>query len=75
MTTRRSYRCRECGNIYEVRQPLSEMSLALCPDDQVPMERYFGDMRGHMHVNFGFVESHYSSEEEARIGAFQFANL
>lgn len=76
MGTTRSYRCVSCEEQVDLIQSLHEASQATCPSCGEAMQRFFGTASGQdMRVNLGFVPEHYSNETDARIAAFQFANL
>lgn len=72
----RAYRCPECQIITELTQSLHAPSQATCGFCGGAMVRYFGQLREcDVHCNFGFRPDRYATEEDARIAAFQFANL
>lgn len=72
--TRRDYRCPECKTLYEAWRTLSENPLILCPECGTLMERYFGNTR-EIAINYGYRESRYYNDADARIAQYQFTNL
>lgn len=73
--TRRVYRCPSCHTLTELAVPLSltipSLSCPVC--FQEGMTRYFGEDRPT--INYGYRESHYATETDARIAQYQFTNL
>ena len=74
--TRRAYRCPSCSTVEERHASLSEGPQAvLCQECGVHMQRYFGAAGGLPVVNYGYRESRYPTEEDARIAQYQFEHL
>lgn len=74
MPTRRDYRCPSCQVVVEKQVGLTEDTHVHCPHDGALMQRYFGTTR-EVRVNFGYQETHYKNETDARIARYQFENL
>jgi DNA-directed RNA polymerase subunit RPC12/RpoP len=75
MTTRKGYRCGTCQEIVEVGVPLKSDGVPPCPSCGQPMVRYFGGPESLPLVNYGYRESRYTNDVDARIAQFQFTNL
>ena len=73
--TRRDYKCPECKILYETRATIGEEIYSLlCPKCGTLMERYFGNTRD-IAINYGYRESRYYNDADARIAQYQFTNL
>lgn len=72
--TRRDYKCKRCGDIYEDLYHISDPGHEHCPECGSLMSRYFGNTFG-VHVNFGFRPARYLNKDDERIAQYQFENL
>lgn len=75
MATRKGYRCGPCEKKIEVVTSLVVDVVPPCPSCGQPMVRYFGGQGNAPLINFGYRESRYDNEDDARIAQFQFSNL
>lgn len=72
--TRRDYRCPTCGRVEEIQCSLEERVARICLNCGIHMQRYFGGTR-EMAINYGYRESRYYNDADARIAQYQFTNL
>lgn len=69
-------RCPRCALVTETGAPIGKTPVVRCPNCEVLMEVYFGKRSAQPNpINFGFRPQNYATEEDRRIGQYQFTHL
>lgn len=74
--TRQDYRCPRCKTVQELVVPLGQKAHAHCLICGVLMQRFFGKTdSADLLINYGYRDSRYTNETDARIAQYQFTHL